>query len=110
VCSSDLLDLVFSALADATRRGMLERLARRPWSVRELAEPHDMSLPAVMQHLSVLEEAGLVKSEKIGRVRTVSLSPGGLAAAEKWIGNRKLPAERMLDKLAAAIEEEEKKS
>ena len=99
------LDLVFAALADATRRGMLERLTRRPWSVSELAEPLDMSLPAVLQHLAVLETAGLVTTEKLGRVRTVTLAPGAVRAAETWLQKRHTQAERQLDRLAAVLEE-----
>ena len=68
-----MLDLTFQALADPTRRGMLERLTRGPATVSELAEPLPMSLPAVVQHLKVLEASGLVQSEKVGRVRTCQL-------------------------------------
>ena len=93
------LDRMFHALADGTRRAMIERLARGPASVSDLAGPFDMTLPAVVQHLAVLEGAGLVTSQKIGRVRTVQLAPEALTAAGTWIGEQRLPAERQLDRL-----------
>lgn len=93
------LDRMFHALADGTRRAMIERLARGPASVSDLAGPFDMTLPAVVQHLAVLESAGLVTSQKIGRVRTVQLAPEALTAAGNWIGEQRLPAERQLDRL-----------
>ena len=83
------LDHVFQALSDATRRAILERLSRGTASVSQLAEPLDMTLAAVMQHLQVLEESGLVKTEKAGRVRTCRIEPDGLAVAESWIGKRR---------------------
>ena len=76
---SPTLDLMFQALADPTRRAMLERLSRSPASVSELARPLPMSLPAVVQHLAVLEGAGIVKTEKVGRVRTCRLEPAALS-------------------------------
>ena len=79
------LDQVFQALADPTRRGMIARLSRGPASVSELAEPFAMSLPAIVQHLKVLELSGLVKSEKIGRVRTCCIEPKVLMRAEDWM-------------------------
>ena len=96
---SDSLDLVFQALADPTRRLMVERLCRGPTSVSALAEPLDMSLPAVMQHLQVLEASGLVRSEKAGRVRTCRIERATLQAAEKWIMSRRATWERRLDRL-----------
>ncbi len=96
---SDSLDLVFQALADPTRRLMVERLCRGPTSVSELAEPMDMSLPAVMQHLQVLEASGLVRSEKTGRVRTCRIERSMLQTAEKWITSRRATWERRLDRL-----------
>jgi DNA-binding transcriptional ArsR family regulator len=95
----DSLDQVFQALTDPGRRAMLERLARGPASVSELARPLAMSLPAVMQHLGVLEASGLVCSEKVGRVRTCRLEPGGLSSAEQWIAARRTTWERRLDRL-----------
>lgn len=97
------LDRQFQALSDGTRRAMVERLARGPASVSQLAEPFVMSLPAVVQHLGVLEEAGIVTSQKVGRVRTVQLVPDALLAAGDWIGRQRLPAERRLDRLGAHL-------
>jgi DNA-binding transcriptional ArsR family regulator len=93
------LDLVFQALADPTRRGMVERLAQGPASVSELARPLSMSLPAVVQHLAVLEAAGLVASRKAGRVRTCEIQPLALSQAEQWINTRRIGWERRLDRL-----------
>ena len=93
------LDLMFQALADPGRRVMVERLTRGPASVSELAEPLDMSLPAVVQHLRVLEESGLVRSQKTGRVRTCRIEPAALRSAEKWIGEQRMIWERRLDRL-----------
>ncbi len=93
------LDLVFQALADPTRRVMVERLSRGPASVSELAEPLPMSLPSVMQHLAVLEAEGLVRSRKVGRVRTCELQAQALGQAEQWIGARRREWEQRLDRL-----------
>lgn len=95
----DPLDLVFQALADPSRRAMVERLCRGPASVSELARPLAMSLPAVVQHLQVLQESGLVRSEKVGRVRTCQIEPVALRTAEKWINERRTTWERRLDRL-----------
>jgi DNA-binding transcriptional ArsR family regulator len=84
-----ILDRTFQALADASRRSILARLSQGPSSVSELARPLAMSLPAVMQHVSVLEEAGLVRSRKVGRVRTCSIDARALDGAEHWIGLRR---------------------
>ena len=97
------LDRMFHALADGTRRAMIERLVRSPATVSDLARPFDMSLPAVVQHLAVLEAAGLVTSQKIGRVRTVQLAPEALTAAGTWIGEQRIPAERQLDRLGELL-------
>ena len=99
------LDLMFQALADPGRRGMLERLSRGPASVSELARPLDMTLSAVIQHLAVLETSGLVRSEKIGRVRTCRIEPGALSLAEQWINERRTSWERRLDRLGAFLAE-----
>lgn len=96
---NDVLDLTFQALADTTRRAMLARLAQGPASVSALAEPMAMSLQAVMQHLSVLEGAGLVKTEKSGRVRTCRIEPQALSLAEQWIHQRRNEWEGHLDRL-----------
>ena len=93
------LDQVFQALADPTRRNMVERLVRGPASVTELARPQAMSLPAAMQHLQVLETCGLVRSEKVGRVRTCRIEPAALRAAEGWIGSQRAVWESRLDRL-----------
>ncbi len=98
------LDLTFQALADPTRRAMIERLARSPASVSELAKPFDMSLPAVLQHLAVLESSGLVVSEKIGRVRTCRIEAQALSLAEQWINARRAEWEGRLDRLGAYLE------
>jgi DNA-binding transcriptional ArsR family regulator len=93
------LDLVFQALADPTRRVIVERLSQGPASVSELARPLPMSLPAVHQHLQVLEASGLVHSEKVGRVRTCRLELKMLGTAESWIEDRRAAWERRLDRL-----------
>ena len=93
------LDLVFQALADPGRRAMVERLSRGPASVSELARPLAMSMPAVMQHLRMLEASGLVRSEKSGRVRTCRIEPAALSRAEQWINARRAVWERRLDRL-----------
>ncbi|MDB5367414.1 MAG: transcriptional regulator [Rhodospirillales bacterium] len=93
------LDLVFQALADPTRRIMVERLSRGPASVSELAKPLSMSLSAVVQHLQVLETSGLVRSEKVGRVRTCQIEPATLQNAEAWINQRRALWERRFDRL-----------
>ena len=103
--SQDALDQAFQALADPTRRAMIERLSRGPVTVSELAAPFDMSLTAVMQHLKVLEGAGLVSSEKVGRTRTCRLEPEALTAAERWLNERRQSAERALDRLGRFLEE-----
>ncbi|MCW2830812.1 MAG: transcriptional regulator [Aeromicrobium sp.] len=94
---------MFHALADGTRRAMVERLVRSPASVSEIAAPFAMSMPAVFQHLKVLEEAGVVTSEKVGRVRTYQLVPDGLTSAGDWITRQRLPAERRLDRLGTTL-------
>jgi DNA-binding transcriptional ArsR family regulator len=90
---------MFHALADGSRRAMIERLVRGPASVSELARPLDMSLPAVVQHLGVLEAAGIVTSDKVGRVRTYQLAVDALTPCGEWIVRQRLPAERRLDRL-----------
>jgi DNA-binding transcriptional ArsR family regulator len=100
---SAALDLMFQALADPSRRVMVERLTRGPASVSELAKPLAMSLPAVVQHLQVLEASGLVRSEKAGRVRTCHIEPRALRAAEQWIADRRTLWERRLDRLGTLL-------
>jgi DNA-binding transcriptional ArsR family regulator len=101
---STLLDLTFQALADPARRSMLAQLTHGPTSVSDLARPLAMSLPAVMQHLAVLEGSGLVRSEKIGRVRTCRIEPQALSRAEQWINHRRIEWERHLDRLGEYLE------
>ena len=98
------LDLAFQALSDSTRREMVARLAGGPLSVSELARPLPMSLPAVLQHLSVLEAAGLVVSEKSGRVRTCWLDAAAVARAEQWLSAQRGEWERRLDRLDAYLQ------
>ena len=100
---SAALDLMFQALADPSRRVMVERLTRGPASVSELAKPLAMSLPAVVQHLQVLEASGLVRSEKVGRVRTCHIEPKALRRAEQWIAERRTMWERRLDRLGEIL-------
>ena len=95
----DELDAVLRALADPTRRAVVERLTRSPAVVSELAAPFAMALPSLMQHLRVLEEAGVVTSEKHGRVRTVTLRPGALDVLHLWLAERRTPAEHQADRL-----------
>ena len=90
---------MFQALADPARRSMVERLVRGPTSVTELSRPLAMSLPAVMQHLQVLEACGLVSSEKAGRVRTCRIEPAALRTAEAWIASQRTAWETRLDRL-----------
>jgi len=99
------LDLTFQALADPTRRAMVERLGRGPASVSELAAPFAMSLPAVVQHLQLLEASGLVRSEKVGRVRTCRMEPAALSLAEQWIDQRRVDWERRLDRLGEHLKQ-----
>jgi DNA-binding transcriptional ArsR family regulator len=93
------IERIFHALGDPTRRAMVERISQGPVSVSRLAEPFDMTLAAVVQHLQVLEESGLVKTEKTGRVRTCSIDPAGLAALERWIAARRSVWDKRLDRL-----------
>lgn len=93
------LDRVFYALADPTRRAVLERLSDGPAPVSELAEPFDMALPSFTQHLGVLEECGLVRSEKAGRVRTYQLAPKALKEAEHWMVRQRAAWETRLEQL-----------
>ncbi|MBI3714916.1 MAG: helix-turn-helix transcriptional regulator [Betaproteobacteria bacterium] len=93
------LDRVFQALADPTRRAVLERLADGPAAVGELAHPFAMALPSFTQHLDVLEECGLVRSQKTGRVRTYKIAPQPLKAAEHWMVKQRSIWETRLDQL-----------
>ena len=100
------IDLMFHALADPGRRLMVDRLSKGPASVSQLAEPLDMSLSAVVQHLQILEASGLVRTEKVGRVRTCTIEPKALSLAEKWISDRRTLWERRLDRLGEYLAEQ----
>ena len=104
---STTLDRRFQALADPGRRMMVERLSRGPASVSELARPLDMSLPAVIQHLHVLETSGLVRSRKVGRVRTCEIEAAALGSTEQWIAARRATWERRLDRLGEYLAEQD---
>jgi DNA-binding transcriptional ArsR family regulator len=99
-----LLDQTFRALADPSRRSIVVRLSRGPASVSELAEPLAMSLPAVVQHIDVLQKSGLVRSEKLGRVRTCRLEPAPMRTVEQWIGEHRAVWEGQLDRLGDVLE------
>jgi DNA-binding transcriptional ArsR family regulator len=101
------LDRAFQALADKSRRSMVERLTFGPASVSELAEPFDMSLAAVLQHVQVLEASGLVRSEKVGRVRTCRIEPTAINAAGGWFAERRRSWEQRLDRLGDLLAEPE---
>jgi DNA-binding transcriptional ArsR family regulator len=103
------LDRTFAALADPTRRAMVERLVSGPATVSELAKPLPMSLPAAMLHLKVLEECGLVTSQKSGRVRTCRIDPLVLSQAEIWVAERRQMWERSLDRLEAYLDQSKPK-
>src|ERR1700747_1138358 len=93
------LTRVFQALSDPTRRAVLERLTRGPAAVSELAQPFRMALPSFVQHLAMLEDCGLVSSKKQGRVRTYTIAPQPLRAAEHWLTAQRVNWERRLDSL-----------
>ena len=99
------LDASFAALSDATRRGVLEQLGRSDASITELADRFHMTLTGMKKHVGVLEQAGLVSTQKVGRVRTYQLAVDALEPAGSWIGRQRLPAERRLDRLSAFLEE-----
>ena len=101
------IDLVFHALGDPMRRAIVEKLSEGPISVSRLAEPFNITLAAVVQHLQILEESGLVQTEKVGRVRTCSIAPAGLSVAAQWIGDRRTTWERRLDRLGDLLAEPE---
>jgi DNA-binding transcriptional ArsR family regulator len=102
------LDLVFHALSDPTRRAMVERLAKSPASVSDLASRLPMTLAAVVQHVQVLEGSGLVRTRKVGRTRFCELQPKAFGAAERWFSERRALWERRLDLLEELLEEDEK--
>src|SRR6185369_8673892 len=100
------IDRIFHALGDPTRRAIVEKLGEGPISVSRLAEPLDITLAAVVQHLQVLEASGLVQTEKVGRVRTCRVEPAGLSAAEQWIADRRSLWENRLDRLGDLLNDE----
>jgi DNA-binding transcriptional ArsR family regulator len=99
------VDRVFHALGDRTRRAIVKKLSEGPISVSRLAEPLAITLAAVVQHLQILEESGLIRSQKVGRVRTCSIESAGLSAAEQWIGECKSIWEGRFDRLSDLLHE-----
>lgn len=99
------IDRVFHALGDPTRRAIVDMLSERPLSVSRLAAPLNITLTAVRQHLQVLEESGLVRTEKVGRVRTCRIETAGFSALQQWIGDRRSRWERRLDRLGDLLAE-----
>jgi DNA-binding transcriptional ArsR family regulator len=100
------IDRAFHALAEPTRRAIVERLSAGPSTVSELAAPFDLTLAAVVQHLRVLEEGGIIRTQKVGRVRTCRLEPAGLNVAAKWIADRRALWERRFDVLGEILAEQ----
>lgn len=100
------VDRVFSALAEPTRRAIVERLSAGPLSVSDLAKPFDLTLAAIVQHLQVLERSGVVHTEKAGRVRTCRLDSQGLGVAEQWLSERRALWERRFDRLGDILAED----
>lgn len=98
------LDRTFQALSDATRRAVVMRLGTGPASVGELAQPHDMALPSFLKHIGVLEEAGLIRTEKVGRVRTCRLDEARLGDIQSWLDAQREIWERRTDRLQALVE------
>ena len=98
-------ELVFHALGDSTRRAMVERMSDGPVTVSQLAKPTGLTLAAVVQHLQVLERSGLVRTEKLGRVRTCRMEPSGLSVLEQWVADRKSSWERRFDRLGELLAE-----
>ncbi len=101
----ETLDHVFHALADPTRRAVLQQLSRGDASISELAKPHKMALPSFLQHIQVLEESGLVRSKKVGRVRTCKMEPKALSKAEAWIHRQQAIWEGRLDRMEAYLDD-----
>jgi DNA-binding transcriptional ArsR family regulator len=99
------IDSSFRALAEPTRRAIVDRLSRGPATVSDLARPFDMTLAAVVQHLQVLEGSGLIRTEKIGRVRTCRIDPAGLNTLGDWVAERRTFIERRLDRLGEILAE-----
>ena len=97
------LDAFFHAMADPTRRAVVERLMRGPASVSDLAAPHGIALPSFLKHLKVLEASGLVRSEKTGRIRTCHIEAEPIAAAEDWLARQRRVWDQRLDRLDALV-------
>jgi DNA-binding transcriptional ArsR family regulator len=102
------VDRVFHALGDPTRRAIVEKLSEGPVTVSNLAEPLSITLAAVVQHLQILENSGLVKTEKVGRVRTCRIEAKGLTVAERWINERRSLWEKRLDRLGNFLVDSER--
>ena len=107
---SAAIDAAFHALADSNRRAIVDRLARRPLTLSELAAPMSITLAAVSQHVQVLESSGLVRTNKVGRIRTCRLDPAGLSDVEHWISSRRRTVARQLDRLAEILRDEGKQA
>jgi DNA-binding transcriptional ArsR family regulator len=105
--SKPQIDRLFHALGDPTRRAILDLLTRGPTSVTRLADPLGITVTAVAQHLEILEESNLVRTEKLGRVRTCRIEPAGLSLLEKWIKDHRTHWERSLDRLGELLDEED---
>jgi DNA-binding transcriptional ArsR family regulator len=106
----ELADRVFHALADGNRRAVIERLTRGPATVSELAAQLGVTLAATVQHLQVLQDSELVRSEKVGRVRTCQIDPAGLRNAEAWLRRQRTTWEHRLDRLGAVVDNKQKES
>lgn len=102
---STSLDRVFQALSDPTRRAIVYRLSRGPASVSEIAKPFTMAMPSLLQHLQVLEESRLIRTEKVGRVRTCRVEPAALDHAEAWIAEQRAIWSQRLDRMEAYVSE-----
>ena len=105
--SSTAVDRVFHALAEPTRRAIVEKLSAGPSSVSDLAKPFDMTLAAIVQHLQVLEQSGVIRTEKVGRVRTCRIEPSGISVVEQWVAKRRSMWERRLDRLGGLLAEQD---
>lgn len=103
---SSSIAAVFHALGDSTRRAIVDKLCERPQSASLLAAPLGITVAAVVQHLAILEEGGLIRSEKVGRIRTCRIEPGGLKILENWISERRALWESRLDRLKDVLDEE----
>ena len=101
------VDPVLRALSEATRRAIYDRLSQGPATVSDLARPFDMTLAAVVQHIQVLEQAGLISSQKLGRVRTCAIEPRGLDVLADWVAQRRTVVERRLDRLGEILAEQD---